>query len=76
MVEGVDHRGGPIAQPQLREDVVDVRLHRPLADEELGGDLGVRLALPDEREHLALAAGQRIEARRLPAGAAAGAADR
>ena len=49
MVEGVDHRGGTVAQLQFREHVVDVRLHSALADEQPGGDLGVRLALPDER---------------------------
>src|SRR5215475_15459189 len=57
VVEGEDHRGGPVAQLQLGEQVVDMRLDRSLTDEQLGRDLGVRLAAADEREHLAFAAG-------------------
>ena len=48
-----------VAQPQLGEQVVDVRLDRALADEQLGGDLAVGLAQADEREHLEFAASQR-----------------
>jgi len=33
MVEGVDHRGGTVAQLQLGEQVVDVRFDRALPDE-------------------------------------------
>jgi hypothetical protein len=46
--------------------VVDVRLDRALADVQLGGDLGVGPAAADEREHLALAAGQRVQIRVRP----------
>jgi len=60
VVEGEDHRGGPVAQPELREHVVDVRFDRALADEQLGGDLGVRHPEADERKHLALAGGQLV----------------
>ena len=59
VVEGIHHGGGAVPQLQLDEHVVDVGLDRPLADEQSGGDLGVRLALSDEREDLALAAGER-----------------
>jgi hypothetical protein len=42
--------------------VIDVALHRSLAEHEVGGNLGVGHALPDEREHLALTRGEDIEA--------------
>jgi hypothetical protein len=38
-----------------------VRLDRLEAEEELGGDLGVRLAIDDKRGDLALALGQRVQ---------------
>jgi hypothetical protein len=37
-----DHRLDAVAQVELRENVRDVGLDRVLADDELGGDLGVR----------------------------------
>jgi hypothetical protein len=49
--------------------VIDVRLDRALADEELGGDLAVGLALADEREDLKLAARKTVRmpsAKRVP----------
>jgi len=39
VVVGENDGRGPVTQPQLGEQVVDVRLDRALADEELGGDL-------------------------------------
>jgi hypothetical protein len=35
-------RLGPVAVVQLRQDVLDVALHRGQGDEQLRGDLGVR----------------------------------
>ena len=58
MVEGEDHGGGPVAQLQLGEHVVDVRLDRALADKQLGGDLGVGHPEADQRQHLTLPGGQ------------------
>ena len=74
VVEGEDHGRGAVAQPQLGEHVVDVRLDRALADEQLGGDLAVGLAPADQRQHLELTAGERVQVG-VPAGrpAAAGA---
>src|SRR5207245_141139 len=40
------------------EDVVDVRLHRRVADDEGGGDFGVRQAGGDQLEDVHLASGQ------------------
>src|SRR5512132_4179176 len=42
------HRLDSVAQPQLGEDVGDVRPHRCLAEEEAGGDLCVRETVCDE----------------------------
>src|SRR5215475_9673818 len=61
VVEREDNRGGTVTQLELREQVVDVRLDRSLADEQVGRDLGVALALPDERQHFTLPGGQVIE---------------
>ena len=36
-----DHRLGAVAQPELREHVLDVGLHRALGERAAGGDLGV-----------------------------------
>src|SRR3954467_1018408 len=47
---------------ELAEDVAQVRLDRLEAEEQLGGDLGVRPAIDDERGDLALALGQRVDA--------------
>ena len=60
----VPHRLSPVAHPDLREQVVDVRLHGRGGDEQLLGDLGVRLAARDQRQYLGLA---RCEARQRPA---------
>src|SRR5207248_2339629 len=45
---------------ELREDVADVALHRLLADEEPRGDVGVRHAVGEELEDLALALGEHV----------------
>ena len=42
-------------QPELAEDAVDVRVDRLLAEEEAPADRGVRMALGDQAEQLALA---------------------
>src|SRR4051812_18868307 len=44
----------PVAQPDLGEHVVDVRLHRGLADHQLLRDLAVGQALGDQPQHLGL----------------------
>jgi hypothetical protein len=45
---GVAHRLRPVAGADLGQHVVDVALHRGLADEQLGRDLGIRQARPDQ----------------------------
>src|SRR5918992_137895 len=45
---------------ELGEDVPDVALHRLLADEEPGGDVGVRHAVSEQLQDLALALGQHL----------------
>ena len=45
----------------LAEDVAQVRLDRLLAEEQLGGDLGIGFAVDDEPRDLELACGQRFE---------------
>ena len=52
---GDDHRLRPVAQPELAQDVADVRLHRLVAEDELLGDLAIRETLRDEPEDLGLA---------------------
>src|SRR5712691_11134145 len=47
-----------IRNSELVQDRGDVRTHGSFGDEEPRGDLGRRVALPDEVEHLPLAAGQ------------------
>src|SRR4051812_811150 len=47
---------------ELAEDVAQMRLNRLGAEEQLGGDLGIRPAIDDERGDLALALGQRVHA--------------
>ena len=49
-----NHRLYPISRPRLREDAAHVRFHRRLREVQAAGDLGVRPALPDDREDLAL----------------------
>jgi hypothetical protein len=63
VVEGEHHRRRPVPQPELGEEVVDVRLDRSLADEQLGGDLAVGPAVADEHQNLTLTAGQGAQAR-------------
>lgn len=46
---GVGDRLCAVAAAGLREDVIDVRFDRRLADEQVGGDLGVRLTGRDQR---------------------------
>src|SRR6478672_1323339 len=64
-VVGEHDRLHTVAERELLEDVADVRAHRRVGDEELGGDLVVRGTPADEREHLAFGRGQRVEQRRL-----------
>src|SRR5436190_16019705 len=45
----------------LAEDVAQVSLDRLLAEEQLRGDLGIRLAVDDEPCHLELACSQRLD---------------
>ena len=62
---------------QLAKDVPQVSLDRLLAEEQLGGDLGIRLAVDDEPSDLELASSQRFEpaSRRPSPGACAGERD-
>jgi hypothetical protein len=53
-----------VAERELLEDVADVRAHRGIGNEELGGDLVVRGTSADEREHLALGRGERVDGAR------------
>ena len=62
---GEDHRLDAVAEPELHQDPLDVRLHRRLLDHELRGDLGVRET-----------AGDAARAPRARAGSARGAARR
>jgi hypothetical protein len=52
---GPQGRLRPRAEPQLREDVRDVRPSRSLADAERGGDPFVRFAGPEESQDVELA---------------------
>src|SRR3954464_14121228 len=52
-----DHRLEAVAHSELRQHVLDVRLHRRGLDRQLIGDLGVGQAAGDQLEHLALARG-------------------
>ena len=58
---GGDHGLRSVAQPELAEDVADVRLHRLVAEHEAVGDLLVRQAGCDQAEDLELAASERVE---------------
>src|SRR6185437_8579862 len=49
-----DHRLDAVAQAELRQDALDVRLHGRLLDDERRRDLAVREAARDQAEHLAL----------------------
>ena len=58
------HRGlGPIPGADLLQDVADVRLGGPVADEELGRDLVVGASGGDQPEHLALAGSEAGDSR-------------
>src|SRR5437879_8033018 len=46
-----------VADPELHQDAGDVDLYGRLTDDQLGGDLAVRLAGREQPEHLQLAAG-------------------
>src|SRR6185312_16898727 len=50
-----------ISELQLREDRVDVLLHRALGEDECVGDVGVAAALGDQGQRLQLARGQQLE---------------
>ena len=57
---GVLDRAGQLdarGHSDLAEDVAQVGLDRLLAEEQLGGDLGIRLAVDDEPRELELALG-------------------
>ncbi len=60
---GVVHGLGAVARVDLREHVVDVRLHGRLADEQLRRDLPVRQSARDQRQHLCLARRQVVRQR-------------
>ena len=49
------HRLGPISDLKLREDVGDVVSHRLWAQDEVGGDVGIGLALGNQGEDLVFA---------------------
>src|SRR5436305_1654253 len=52
---GEDHRLDPVAQAELPEDALYMRLHGRLLDDERRRDLAVREPARDQAEHLALA---------------------
>src|SRR5437899_3667187 len=58
---GEDHRLHAVAQVELLEDASDVGFYGSIADDELGGDLGVREAAREPLEHLELTGRQPIE---------------
>src|SRR5437868_3826610 len=60
LADGVERRLRAVGEPELAEDVADVGLDRLLGHAELEGDRLVGPAAGDEREHLALASGQRV----------------
>src|SRR5262249_45361702 len=57
--DGPDGRLGPVGDAQRREDLLQVRLHRRLADPEAAGDVSIREALRQVAEHVALARRER-----------------
>src|SRR3954470_10295929 len=57
----VERRLRAVGEPELAEDVADVGLDRLLGHAELEGDRLVGPAAGDQREHLALAGGERVE---------------
>ena len=64
---------GAAAYEELAEDVVDVRFDRAHGEVEFAGDLGVRMAVGDERENFRLAGAEGFNTGglRLPRGPAA-----
>ena len=58
---GGHHDLGPVPQPQLPQDARHVRLHRPFADDQMGGDFGVRQALGHRAGDVELACRERRE---------------
>src|SRR3954451_23055940 len=63
----------PVASADLGQQARDVGLGGRQADEEIGGDLGVRAATGHQLQHLLLAVGERLDrlgtsARRFPGG--------
>src|SRR4029077_1164016 len=56
---GEDHGLDAVAKAQFREDAGDVGLHRRLAEEEVGRDLGVRHAAREHAEDFEFPGGQR-----------------
>src|SRR6266576_4321340 len=59
----------------LAKDVAQVSLHRLLAEEQLGGDLGVRLPVDDQARDLQLARGQGFDPARAGFAASCSAMD-
>jgi hypothetical protein len=51
---------GPGAQPQLPQDLADVRLDGAFVYRQFPGDLAVGVPAPDEGRHLPLAPGEEI----------------
>ena len=58
---GQDHGLHPVAQPELGEQVPDVRLHGRLADDQVGGYLRVGQAAGEPQQDVALPDGQRCQ---------------
>ena len=58
-----DHGLHTVAEPELPEDVPDVRLDRRLLDHECRGDLTVREPTGDQFENVALACGELVQPR-------------
>ena len=68
-VVGGDDELGAVARAQLREQAADVGLGRGQADVQVGCDLGVGQAEPDQGQDLALPFGYLVSRRRrAPAG--------
>ena len=61
VVVGEDDYGGSVADVELGEEVVDVGFDGAFADEELPGNLGIGVALPDEGKDVSFPAGELVE---------------
>ena len=57
---GLADRVYPVVDVQLAVDVADMGVDRALGDDQLAGDLARGQALGEQREDLALAAGQQV----------------